>query len=179
MGWLEDLNKERIYNYRCNIDSDFVLSGTKEELNELVGDEVELKYEPNDVASVLVDGEDLLFTYAGFDPIKTGLVTKIVFEKNGRKGLRIVDGDGKQTVRSMSRENLLKGKGVTITGDKRDARGELTGEKSYEVDSILTKACRAKSDEVKKEEVYKRVKGMEHQVRAQIHQDKENKKRRK
>lgn len=181
MGWLDDLNKNRVFHYRC-VDipePEYTLSGTQDELKKLVGEQVDLTFSPGDKPKILVDGEELQYEYGGFDPVKLNQTMKVVFEKNGRKGIRIKDGDGKQTVRSMSRENLLKGKGVKITGDKRDAQGNLTGEKSYEVDSALTKACREESNKVKAKEVHRRLTGMKQNIEYQAHLAKERKKGRK
>jgi hypothetical protein len=184
MGWLDDLNKSRVYNYRCvdKDDPNYMLSGTKEELNALtveLGEDALLKFEPGDKPKILVDGELLQYEYAGFEPIEVGLVTKVVFEKNGRKGIRIKDQNGKTTIRSMTRENLLKGKGVKVTGDKLDHKGNKTGKKSYEVESTLTKACREESNKVKAKEVHSRLTGMKRNIEYQNHLAKERRKGRK
>jgi hypothetical protein len=103
----------------------------------------------------------------------------VVFEKNGRKGIRIKDQNGKTTIRSMTRENLLKGKGVKVTGDKRDHKGNKTGQKSYEVESTLTRACRDESNKVKAKEVHSRLTGMKRNIEYQNHLAKEKRKGRK
>jgi len=176
MGWLDDLNKKRVYNYRQVDNSDFVISGNQSELNEIVGEGAELKFESGEKAIVLVDGEPKEFEYAGFDSIQMNLTTKVPFEKNGRKGVKTTFGDGSKVVRSQTRENLFKGKGVNITGDKRDAKGNKTGGKAYEVESQLTKGCKEASDKVKVKEVHSRLTGMKKSIEYQSHLAKEKKK---
>lgn len=174
MGWLDNLNEDRIFKYLPLDEKNpcEAVTGNKKQLSKTFAVNVE-----GIPGEVLKDPKtEYRYAYAGFEPVALGLVTKVVFEKNGRKAIRIKDQEGKTTTRSMSRENLLNGKGVTITGEKRDAKGELTGKKSYEVTSSLTKACREQSNEVTKHEVVKRVKVMQHQVKHQAHLDKEKRK---
>lgn len=156
MGWLEDFAKATIYDYRSTDDE--VLSETLDTLSTLSG--VDLKGAPGE--SFKFDLKT--FYYAGFQPKKLGITTRVIFEKNGRKGIRIKSGDGKQVVRSMSRENLLKGKGVTITGDRRDFRGDKTGKKSYEIESVLTKSAKEASDKIKEKGLYNKIKYLRHQM---------------
>lgn len=147
MGWLEDLSKTTIYKFRSLEDPSNEVFGTSDELTEAFGFEV--KGEPGEKLRIETDEGTLEFEYAGFEPRQLGIMTKIVFEKNGRKAVRINHGDGKSVVRSMTRENLLKGKGIKETGDKHDASGNKTGQKSYEVDSALTKGCKEASEKAK------------------------------
>jgi hypothetical protein len=166
MGWLEDLSKTTIYNYRNQEDREDLIQGTSTELSELFCQEV--KGEPGEVLEVeFENGEKAKFEYSGFEPHKVNIMYKTTFEKNGRKGVRVSTGDGKSHVRSMTRENLYKGEGVNETGMKRDAKGELTGEKSYEVDSALTKGCREASDKAKTEMLRSRLQGFKKQVSMQ------------
>lgn len=163
MGWLEDLSKTTIYKYRNENDAEDLIEGTSAELAEILGQEV--KGEPGEVLKVeFENGEVVNFAYAGFHPHKVNIMYKTTFEKNGRKGVRVNTGDGKSHVRSMTRENLYKGKGVNETGMKRDAKGELTGEKSYEVDSALTKGCQEASNKAKAEIFRNRMQGFKKQV---------------
>ena len=163
MGWLEDLSKTTIYNFRNTEDTEDLVQGTSEQLTEAFQQEV--KGEPGEKFEVeFENGEKVTYEYAGFQPHKLNIMTKITFEKNGRKGVRVNHGEGKSTVRSMTRENLLKGKGVKETGYKRDAKGELTGEKSYEVDSALTKGCQEASNKAKAEIFHNRMQGFKNQV---------------
>ncbi len=147
MGWLEDLAKTTVFKFRSTTDPSDEVFGTSEELTEAFGSEV--KGEPGEKIKVETDEGILEFEYAGFEPKELGIMTKIVFEKNGRKAVRINHGDGKTVVRSMTRENLMKGKGIKETGDKHDASGNKTGQKSYEIDSALTKGCREASEKTK------------------------------
>lgn len=77
--------------------------------------------------------------YAGFEPRQLGGMTKTVFEKNGRVGVRTKFGDGKSVIRSKTKENVLKGKGTQ---------------------SVLTKGCRDASDKARKEIVRARYNEM-------------------
>ena len=147
MSWLEDLNKKRVYNYRSKTDPEEIISGTKENLSTIFmtpptcesGDKVRLDN--------LIESEEAYdeYEYAGFEPIRMGGMTKVTFEKNGRKAVRIDLGNGKTVVRSMTRENLMKGQGIRITGKKRDNKGELTKKLTFEIDSSLTKGCQEAS----------------------------------
>lgn len=58
--------------------------------------------------------------FARVEPRKLGIMTKIQFEKNGRIGLKTKFANGKTTTRSMTKENVMNGKGT---------------------DSVLTKSC--------------------------------------
>lgn len=171
MGWLDDLNKERVYNYARADEADpcEMISGTKDDLMKTFNSEIECSS-----GEVLVCPQtSYKYVYAGFQPIKLGLATKIVFEKNGRKAVRMRDSDGKTTIRSMTRENYMKGKGVKVTGDKRDSKGEKTGQKSFEVQSSLTKGCREASNKAKAKEVHGRLTGMKANIEYQNHLAKE------
>lgn len=50
-------------------------------------------------------------TYNGTEPRKIGLMTKTTFEKNGRIGIKTNFSNGKSSVRSMTKENTMNGKG--------------------------------------------------------------------
>ena len=170
MGWLEDLAKETIYIYRPMGQEDPCESirGTLEQLKDTFG--LEVKGEPGEV--LLCPQTSHKYQYGGFEPKKLGIMTKVTFEKNGRKGIRIDHGDGKSVTRSMTRENLFKGKGVKFTGEKRDAKGETTGKKSYEVESSLTKGCAEASLKEKGDMLGNRLKMMKHQINVANQKDK-------
>jgi len=156
MNWISDLANETIYNYRSIVGE--VISGTAEELSEIADRKV--TGEPGNTFMFA----DHVYTYAGFQPKKLGIMTKTVFEKNGRKGMKILHSDGSSATRSMTRENLFKGKGVQITGDKRDAKGEKTGEKAYEVQSSLSRGCQDASDKAKGEILRGRLTHMKQEI---------------
>jgi hypothetical protein len=124
MSWIDELQRETVYQY-TNRDTGETFSATKEILEEQLG--VKLTCSPGDS----FEHEGGVYHYAGFEPRKLGMMMKTTFEKNGRKAVRIKHGNGTQAVRSMSRDNYLKGKGT---------------------DSVLTKGCREASAK-KKEEI--------------------------
>jgi hypothetical protein len=132
MGWLKELENERIYHYR-NERTGVVMSHDKDFFYYEMGKN--LAFEPGDY--FFLHGDK--YVYAGFVPDRLNLMTKITFEKNGRKGLRVKNSDGKQWVRSMSKENYMNGKGT---------------------ESVLTKGCREKSDKVKEQIVRKKYQGL-------------------
>ena len=121
MDWLSKLHDETLFRYR-NSRTDEVICVPLSLLEEWLN--ISIKGEP---------GEEFYFagdryTYAGFEPRKLNIMTKITFEKNGRKALKIKDADGQESIRSMSKENYLKGKGTK---------------------SVLTKACKEASNKEK------------------------------
>jgi hypothetical protein len=99
----------------------------------------------------------LTFEYAGFEPLSTGIMTKVVFEKNGRKAVKTQFGDGQQVIRSATKEAYYKGKGT---------------------DSVLTKGCREASDKVKEQITHGRAKMMHKELQLHAHQIKQRGKRR-
>jgi len=128
MGWLAELDKERIYQYR-NEETGSVISGNKEFFRKEIGED--LTFAPGD--NFFLHGDN--YAYAGFLPNKLSIMTKITFEKNGRKGLKVTNSNGKHWVRSMSKENYMNGKGT---------------------ESVLTNGCREASNKVKEKMVRKK-----------------------
>lgn len=171
MSWLNDYSKTTVYNYRSMDENDpcKMVSGTAEQLSETFG--IDVKGEPGEQLQCLQTS--YRYSYAGFEPRQLGIMTKTTFEKNGRKGVRINHGDGKSTTRSMTRENLLKGKGVKVTGEKRDAQGNTTGQKAFEVESSLTKGCNEASVKAKGDILGNRLKHMKHEIAVANHNAKE------
>lgn len=134
MSWLEDLSKETIYQYRDEVSEELV-SGTKEELSEFFGHD--LLCEPGEEAILHAGDGSIKYIYAGFLPRELGITTRVSFEKNGRVGLRTKFADGKQYVRSKTKELAMEGKGT---------------------DSILTRQCREASKKAEEKIVHDRAK---------------------
>lgn len=97
MSWLDDLSKERIFNYKLEDGS--TTSGTIQELSKLFNRE--FIGEPGEV--ILTDG--LTLTYAGFEPIKLGQKGIVEFNKNGRKAVMVRNADG--SIEYHSKTKLL------------------------------------------------------------------------
>lgn len=108
MGWLDDLNKERVFIYESTEGT--VVKGNLDALKEWCG--VTLNGEPNETFEF--EGET--FERKGFEPTKLSMSTKVAFEQNGRKGYKI----GNDYI-SATKENYMK------TGDTRSVLS-----KSYE-----------------------------------------------
>lgn len=115
MGWIEDLSKERVFNYTCG---DEIISGTLEGLSATTGQEV--KGEPGETISC--DG--LVYEYAGFEPAHVSTMSMVMFEKNGRKAYRIKDPSGKVRYIAKSKHEYLKH--GYIDGKKVQKRGKVT-----------------------------------------------------
>ena len=130
MNWLRDLQKDTVYNYVDEETGDKI-SGTKDILEEHFNQK--LRCEPGDVVKI----EGGTFRYAGFEPHELGMMLKSTFEKNGRKAVRTYHSNGKQSVRSMTKDNYLKGRGS---------------------DSALTKGCVEASTKAKAEILQSRYK---------------------
>lgn len=154
MKWLEELNENRLFRYRCTSheDVDDVL-GTPAQLKELFEQDVEC--EPREEIVVNTDEGDFKFVYAGFEPTRVGLMSRITFEKNGRVGLRTTFGDGKQSVRSMTKEKAFQGKGT---------------------DSVLTKGCQEASNKEKQKQVVQKWNSAKNQAEKQAHMMKQARK---
>jgi hypothetical protein len=89
MSWLEEL--EYTYVYLCKN----------------TGKEVHVKCRAKeDPVPPVMDGHD--FEPRGFLPQKMGGVTKVEYEHNGRKGIRITDSSGGVQHRAKSKESYLK-----------------------------------------------------------------------
>lgn len=150
MGWLEDMSNDTIYNYRDQSSGD-VIKGTRSQLEDYFG--CSLKCEPGEEASLNVP-LPRKYLYAGFEPNKLGITTKMTFEKNGRTGVRTRFSDGKQYVRSMTKEQAMKGKGT---------------------ESVLTKDCKVASEKAKEKYVHKRIKQTINELKHEAHVAKEAK----
>lgn len=127
MDWLSKLHKETLFRYK-NTETQEIISVPLDVLEEWL--EIPVKGEPGE--SFYISG--VLYTYAGFEPRKLNITTKITFEKNGRKALRINNSDGTTTVRSITKDNYIKGKGTK---------------------SVLTSACTQASNK-EKEKILRR-----------------------
>jgi len=97
MGWLDDLNAERIYNYRKVGDPESTCSATLAAFQEEFGPDI--KGEPGE--KIYIDGVE--YEYAGFEPVKFTIGTQIAFEQNGRKAYRF----GKECI-SASKLQFMK-----------------------------------------------------------------------
>lgn len=106
MSWLEDLEYDHVYV--CKI------TGRREI--------VRCKATETPVAPV-IEGHD--FEPHGFLPIKMGGVTKVEYEHNGRKGIRVTDSNGGVQHRAKSKDTYLKtGKIPDDTPQARDSVAE-------------------------------------------------------
>ena len=131
MSWLNEIEDNINYIYKHS-DNDS-LCGTKAELREYTGKD--LQFSADD--SFELDGKT--YTYSGFKPYASGIMTKVVFEKNGRKGIMVKMADGTKSVRSMTRELLYRGKAkINETETRYDEKGRAKG-KGKEVESVVTK----------------------------------------
>ena len=99
MDWLEQLNKERVYNFKTP--NGKIYSGTQDDFNELFG-----SVEMSQGTVIEIDGEPA--EYAGFEPIRTNHVHVVFYTQNGRKARKIVNGDGHAQYISESKYQYLK-----------------------------------------------------------------------
>jgi hypothetical protein len=121
MSWLEDLHKERVFNY-TDITGE-TLSGNVEELSGLA--EKPILGEPGESFMYM----DHVYFYNGFDSIKPEGMTVVSFEKNGRKAYQIKDSSGKIRYIAKSKHEYLKhgeidGKKLTRKGKATPLKGE-------------------------------------------------------
>lgn len=151
MSWIEDEAKRTIYNYKGNLGGH--LSGTLEDLSSKCGKDLIGQYEE----TFTYEGEN--FSYSGFNPKESNIMTKIVFEKNGRKAIRVKHTDGKSHVRSMSKENLLRGKGARKTETRYDEKGHAKG-RGVEVESVFTKDFKEHTNKIKENNIQQSLKDM-------------------
>lgn len=86
--------------------------------------------------------------YMGSSPRQVNIMTKVIFEKNGRIGIKTTLADGKQTVRSMSKEKSIQ------MVERGEAIDKVT-KKRKSTDSVYTPAYKKKIDADKKELVRK------------------------
>ncbi len=154
--WAESA-KKIVYNYKR--EDGVLMSGTLSELMSKTELELEAKYQ--ETFTYLGD----TYTYCGFEPRESNVMTKIVFEKNGRKAVRIQHTNGKSHVRSMTKENLLNGKGAKKTETRYDHKGNAKGS-GAEQTSVLTKDFKQHTDKLKENQVQQSLKNMK-QVIAQ------------
>jgi hypothetical protein len=106
MSWLADL--EYTHEFICK-------NTGKREL-------VRCKASEQPVAPV-VEGHE--FEHRGFLPVKMGGCTKVEYEQNGRKGIRITDGNGGVQHRAKTKDTYLKtGKIPDDTPQSKDSVAE-------------------------------------------------------
>ncbi|RLD04712.1 MAG: hypothetical protein DRI65_10205 [Chloroflexota bacterium] len=136
MEWLKDRHKDTIYFYRIirtSVDElehlDSVVGGPPSYWEHFL-DEVP-KYNPGEILKF----GDFEYQYAGFEGKKLGGMTKVVYEKNGRKALKIST-DGKHSYRSMTKDNYINGKGT---------------------DEVLTKGCAETSNKEKQKILHNKM----------------------
>lgn len=105
--WLADLNADRVFNYRFEDGS--VVSGTLKELNDMyqfgVNGTTLLTGEPGE-GFVTFDGR--CAEYAGFEPVKLGQRSSVMYEKNGRKAYMQRDSNGNISYVSATKMHYLK-----------------------------------------------------------------------
>ena len=157
MSWLEKEAEKTVYKYKSEAGT--IISGTLAELIEKTGLGLEAKYQ--ETFEYLGDK----YTYNGFEPKQNNIMTKIVFEKNGRQAVRIQHTNGKSHVRSMTKENLLNGVGAKKTETRYDHKGNAKGS-GAEQTSVLTKDFKQHTDKLKENQVQQSLKDMK-QVIAQ------------
>jgi hypothetical protein len=121
MSWLEDLNKDRVYNYKSG---DKLLSGTLSELSEIAAD---LNGEYGE--EFIYEGDK--YVYAGFEPVKSSQMTSVMYEQNGRKAYKITDPSGKIRYIAKSKHDYLKH--GEINGQKLKRRGQSSIAKGSEL----------------------------------------------
>lgn len=102
MSWLEELNAERVYNYRFQDETGQYICGKLSELSEVCG--IEVKGEPQEV----IEYEGRKAVYAGFEPIELRQELQVEYEQNGRKAVHFIDKDGNHKYMSKSKQNYLK-----------------------------------------------------------------------
>ena len=152
MSWLNEIGDKVNYIYK-HTDDDYIC-GTKAEFKENL--DKELQFTAGDAFDL--DGKT--YTYAGFKPYESGIMTKIVFEKNGRKGIRVKMADGTKSVRSMTRELLYRGKAEVNDSDIRyNEKGEAKG-RGKEVESVVTKGFAEFRKKNQEKIVHQKVKQM-------------------
>jgi hypothetical protein len=121
MSWLEDLHAERIFHYDSGEDR---ITGNIQDLSLLA------KKDVVGVPGEMIYVDDKTYEYAGFDSIKAAQMSKVEFEKNGRKAYRITDSSGKIRYIAKSKHEYLKH--GEIEGKKLQRRGKVTPLKAGE-----------------------------------------------
>lgn len=101
MSWLEELSKERVFNYKLEDGS--TIRGTTQELSKLFSRE--FIGEPGEV---ITTDENMVLKYAGFEPIVLGQKGIVEFEKNGRKAVMIRNPDGSVDYHSKTKMHYVK-----------------------------------------------------------------------
>ncbi len=145
MDWLNDL--PCLYRFRCNKCgfSDLIEYKGSE-------DEDEIKTHKYDCDQAKCDGQ---LEFAGFEKRKLDIMVKTTFEKNGRVGVEVTNGD-KKYVRSMTKENYLNGKGT---------------------DSVLTKGCKEQSEKAKKHIVYNKMQRWKNEIAKENYDEKQRRRK--
>lgn len=152
MSWLDELNKSRLFVYRNASNPEDEIIGNTETLQGLSGIS---DLDPNPGTKFEFEGQT--FEYAGMVPANIGMMSKVVFEKNGRKAVRTQFGDGQQVVRSATKEAYYKGKGS---------------------DSVLTKGCKEASEKAKQNIIQGRAEMLAHELRREAYELKQRGKKR-
>lgn len=100
MSWLNDLSKERIFNYK--LDDGSTIRGTILELSKIFNHE--FIGEPGEIITT----DQGVLKYAGFEPIVLGQKGIVEFEKNGRKALMVRNPDGSVDYHSKTKIHYAK-----------------------------------------------------------------------
>ena len=101
MDFLKERHERTTYTYKC-YESDASVSGTPAELDSFFGKP--LSYEPKE--HIILGGK--IYEYAGFEPMGMSLTTKVAYEQNGRKAIRVVDPSGNIQYRSKTKDKILE-----------------------------------------------------------------------
>ncbi len=115
MDFLKERHDRTIYHYKTD---ESIVSGTPQELAEYFGKD--LLFEPGEVVQHYTED----YQYAGFDPLSMSLTTKVAYEQNGRKAIRVTSPGGHIQHRSLTKDRMLE-----------------SGKQDKETKSVLTKAC--------------------------------------
>ncbi len=97
MEWLKQINKDRIYTYIGPEGEE--IKGKLKDITKELALQKELEGDPHET----FEYEGVVFTRVGFSAAKLNMATKVVFEKNGRKGYKI----GNDYI-SATKENYMK-----------------------------------------------------------------------
>jgi hypothetical protein len=99
-NWLEDMAANTVYKFKA--EDGTIATGTSKQLSELCGKKIE--GEPGESFEL----DEVVYSYAGFEPNKVNTRTAVEFEKNGRKAVAIRDRDGKTSYVSKTKINYQR-----------------------------------------------------------------------
>jgi hypothetical protein len=115
MGMFDGITHQ--LRYRCAADH---LCVYEFEAKDMKWDDVRMAYQPMPCQECDLEAE-----YAGVEPVRVNVVTKVSYEQNGRQAYRISDGKGNVTHMSKSKYNYLQSAGTVKPAYTREFEKQL------------------------------------------------------